>query len=288
VFLLSRIIRQLKKIQPDVIYFESIHVWNLFILSHLRFRCPFVSSIHDVKPHSDDLKGHLIKKITNIVAKRSDAIFLRSDFEFRSFCDLYPRFSHKAFFFPLSKHFSSFSPLTNESYVLFFGRMTQYKGLDEFYEIARKCPDVNFVVAGKFDDHSLSLKFQSLSNIKVIDRYISDQELFDFLIGSFCVIAPYKAATQSGVAIQAFQCSRPVIAFDVGGLHEQILNGVDGYLIPPGDIDGFAHQIQAISSLPFSEKNQMCKNSFDIGKDKFSSSNNASLFYKMLKEIHDL
>jgi glycosyltransferase involved in cell wall biosynthesis len=287
VFLLSRIVRKIGKIKPDIVYFESLHVWNLFILDSPRLHCRFVSSIHDVKPHSDGLKGRLIREITNIVVKKSDAVFLRSVFEYRSFCQLLPSFSHKAFYFPLSKVFKSFSPYSNGDYALFFGRMTRYKGLDDFFVIAQKCSRIHFVIAGKFDDISLADKLRSLENVKVINRYISDEELHQFLIGSFCAIAPYKTATQSGVAVQAFQCSRPVVAFDVGGLHEQIVDGINGFLIRSGDVDEFARKIQEIAALSPLEKNQMCKKSFDIGESKYSSSGNAPLFYDLLEKIHE-
>jgi glycosyltransferase involved in cell wall biosynthesis len=50
------------------------------------------------------------------------------------------------------------------------------------------------------------------------------------------VICPYKEATQSGVLMTAFACSRTVVASNVGAFSEYITDGVNGKLFEEGNV----------------------------------------------------
>ena len=53
---------------------------------------------------------------------------------------------------------------------------------------------------------------------------------------------------------EAMLCGKPVVASDNRGHRELIRDGINGYLINPDDIDGFAMAIRRILSAPFSCK----------------------------------
>ena len=46
---------------------------------------------------------------------------------------------------------------------------------------------------------------------------------------------PYESATQSGIAQIAYGFDMPIVATDVGGLPEVVLDGKTGYVVPQGD-----------------------------------------------------
>lgn len=58
--------------------------------------------------------------------------------------------------------------------------------------------------------------------------------MIDYFHGSDWSILPYTSATQSGVIVDSYRLSRPVIAFNVGAISEQIEGGVTGFLIEAG------------------------------------------------------
>ena len=66
------------------------------------------------------------------------------------------------------------------------------------------------------------------------DGWIGLDDLVDEVGASSAVVLPYRAATQSGAVRLTQQLGRVVIATAVGGIPEQIVDGVDGVLIPDG------------------------------------------------------
>ena len=51
------------------------------------------------------------------------------------------------------------------------------------------------------------------------------------------LIVPSKFDGRPVIVMEANACGIPVIAAPVGGIPEQICDGVNGFLIPPGDVD---------------------------------------------------
>ena len=51
-------------------------------------------------------------------------------------------------------------------------------------------------------------------------------------------------------AIEALACGVPVIASDVGGLPEFVIDGTNGRLVPPGDVDALASALRGLIEDP--------------------------------------
>lgn len=121
--------------------------------------------------------------------------------------------------------------------ILFFGRILRYKGLDHLLTAFRQLDPARFelVIAGEGEVPSIDAP-----NIRVINRFISDEEM-GALFGAADVVAlPYLAASQSGVAYMAFAFEKPVVATRVGGLAEVVRDDVNGFLIEPASPDPLA------------------------------------------------
>ena len=61
-------------------------------------------------------------------------------------------------------------------------------------------------------------------NVKLNNDYVTDEEMRKAFINCDWVIVPYNSASQSGIIIDAYKYSRPVIAFVVGAISEQVDN----------------------------------------------------------------
>jgi glycosyltransferase involved in cell wall biosynthesis len=129
-------------------------------------------------------------------------------------------------------------------HLLFFGIVRQYKGVDVLLravaQLRRERP-VRVVVAGEFWDpvDPYERLVDELGLHDVVDLrpgYVPDDELGRHLARADVMVAPYRSATQSGAVEMAFGAGLPVVASRVGGLAEQIDDGVDGLLVDPDDV----------------------------------------------------
>ena len=128
-------------------------------------------------------------------------------------------------------------------YLLFFGFIRDYKGLDWLLEAfgdekLRRFP-VKLIIAGEF--YTSSEKYLQIirdKNLKdhVILRtdFIAEQDVANYFGVADMVVQPYKSATQSGVTQIAFHYNKPMLVTNVGGLGEIIPHGKVGYVVNPG------------------------------------------------------
>lgn len=114
--------------------------------------------------------------------------------------------------------------------VLFFGRLLRYKGLDYLLEEFRRLDPGRFelIIAGEgniaeYDIHG--------DNIRIINRFIPDEEMAALFNEAHAIALPYVAASQSGVAYMAFAFEKPVVATRVGALADVVIDDQNGYLI---------------------------------------------------------
>jgi glycosyltransferase involved in cell wall biosynthesis len=127
--------------------------------------------------------------------------------------------------------------------LLFFGYVRAYKGLRQLLEamkIVLAEVTVDLLVVGQFwepraEYEALIEQLGIGDRVRVVDRYVADDEVADWFAAADVVVMPYVAATQSAVAALAFQQRRPVISTAVGGIPEAIEDGVTGLIVPPRD-----------------------------------------------------
>jgi glycosyltransferase involved in cell wall biosynthesis len=136
-----------------------------------------------------------------------------------------------------------------ERVALFFGYVRAYKGLDLALEALAAVPDLRLWVVGEFyeDRRPYEARIRSLGlgdRVVLEDRYVANEEVPLFFQAADLVVQPYRSATQSGIAQIAFAFHTPVLATRVGGLPEQIDEGVTGLLVPPDDAAALARALR--------------------------------------------
>ena len=148
----------------------------------------------------------------------------------------------------------------NSKVMLFFGFVREYKGLkhllNAFPEVLKKLSDVKLLVVGDFAGDKqdyLDLIGQSgiESAVEIHDGYIPDKEVEKFFAASDLVVLPYESATQSGIVQIAYGFEKPVIATNVGGLPEVVIDEKTGYIVEPKDSKALAERI-----ITFFEENK--------------------------------
>ena len=125
------------------------------------------------------------------------------------------------------------------SYILFFGFIRDYKGLDILMEAMTdqriRKRNVKLLVAGEFYNNSkaysdLEKTLNIADKILWFNDFIPDGEVTNFFSAADMVVQPYKSATQSGVTQIAYHFEKPMLVTNVGGLPEIVPNGRVGYV----------------------------------------------------------
>lgn len=136
--------------------------------------------------------------------------------------------------------------------LLFFGYIRPYKGLavllDALAEVRQRL-DVHLMVVGEFYDDEQKYRAQiarlGLEGAVLLNAdYVANDRVGVYFSAADAVVLPYLSATQSGIAQIAYNFDKPVIATDVGGLGEVVVNGKTGFLVPPNDPGALAAAIR--------------------------------------------
>lgn len=126
-------------------------------------------------------------------------------------------------------------------YLLFFGFIRRYKGLDLLLEAMNdervKKLGVKLIVAGEFyEDRAyydeIIERLQLKNRLELHTDFIADEEVNRYFSACDLVTQTYHTATQSGVTKIAIQFDKPSLVTDVGGLGEIIHHEKSGYVVP--------------------------------------------------------
>ena len=225
-----------------------------------RLNVPIICSIHDARLHSGEKswRNSLWRKLAFPHIRH---YVVRSNFSKNLLRETYKIEEEKISVIPLGiysiyKLWHKSKPEKEEDKnILFFGRLSPYKGVEILIEamklVCRKLSDVKLVIAGEPMPWYLLPDIPTLENncqIALIGRYISNNELCQlFQKASICVL-PYTDASQSGVALTSLAFHTPVVASNVGGLPEYIIDRETGLLVPPNDPESLAEALMSLLS----------------------------------------
>ena len=128
----------------------------------------------------------------------------------------------------------------NAKVLLFFGYVRKYKGLIYLIrampKIIKKIPEAYLLVVGEFWDNKEYYineikKLNIKDHVRIIDKYIPDEEVGIYFSAADVVILPYISATQSGVVQIAYAFDKPVITTNVGGLPDVVEDRKTGFIV---------------------------------------------------------
>lgn len=122
-------------------------------------------------------------------------------------------------------------------YLLFFGFIRAYKGLDLLLEAMadpRIPANVHLVVAGEFyeDQQKYDTLIDPLKDrLTLQSGFIPNEEVKYYFSAADLIVQPYRTATQSGISQMAYHFEKPMLVTAVGGLPEIVPDGRAGYVV---------------------------------------------------------
>ena len=283
--LLLSIIHRIRREHFDAIYFESLHTWNLPIMM-MSGKAKTYQVIHEVIPHEGDSQVKMVDLMNKAVVKFADTIVLRNKTYIQDLIDRYGIGAERVKYLELWRRYPSYTKPIHNGRALFFGRINPYKGADNLVEIVRLCPDIQFDVIGRVDPQMQDVVDQLAKekNVKLNNDYVTDVEMREAFIDCDWAIVPYNSASQSGIIIDAYKYSRPVIAFAVGAIPEQVDDGKSGYLVEAGDNQKFAAKLRETKKMSTEQYDAMSRDAYQYGSKKYATGGAVERFVALLEE----
>ncbi len=138
---------------------------------------------------------------------------------------------------------------TDRDVVLFFGLLRPYKGLADLLEAWRGIEDAELWVVGMPRFDVSALRRAAPSNVRFVERFVSDEEMGACFGRADLVVLPYREADQSGVAFTALGAGVPMLLSDVGGFPELAATGA-ARTFPAGDVEALHATLRELLDDP--------------------------------------
>jgi alpha-maltose-1-phosphate synthase len=235
--------------EPDVVHFQESVVDDVRLLAATRPRPGrYAVTVHDPSTHPGDrVRARWKRRVWLELVRRAGLVFvhaqaladeLRAESGTRAPIEV----------IPLGIDAPLHSPLPEQPRLLFFGRISEYKGIDTLLDamptLWERLPDARLVVAGKgrglpehrlWDDDRVTLRFE----------HVDEEEVPGLFRDASCVVLPYRQASQSNVGSQAKQYGRPLVVTELGGLPELVADG-SGMVVAPEDPPALAGALERV------------------------------------------
>jgi glycosyltransferase involved in cell wall biosynthesis len=252
-----RVGNRLQKEKPDVVIFKY---WLPFMApcfgtiirmvkrnKHTRVICIADNIVpHEKRIGDKPLTAYFIRSIDGIVAMSQsvydDILKFRANLP-RTICP-HPLFDNFGAKLTREESLAQLKLDPSFRYMLFFGFIRKYKGLDLLlkamaHPAIQKLP-VRLIVAGEFYTDpqpylDLIRELGLQEKVVLCTHFISDNEVAKYFCAADIVVQPYKHATQSGVTQIAYHFENPMLVTTVGGLPEIVPDQKIGYVVDPDE-----------------------------------------------------
>ncbi len=140
----------------------------------------------------------------------------------------------------------------HDGYFLFVGRLSEEKGIETIVRAAKLIPDVTFKIVGRGPQmERLHRLAEGLTNVEFLG-FRMGEELAQLYRGATAVLLPSRVHENFPLAaLESMAAGKPVIASHVGGVPEIVEDRINGLLVNPSDLHGWA---EAIMRLAYDEE----------------------------------
>ena len=173
----------------------------------------------------------------------------------------------------------------DDGYVLYFGRLSEEKGVETLIKAAQLCKEIKFKIAGTGPEEQSLQAMVERNNTGNIEftGFKTGNDLNELIArSSFTVITSkwYENCPMS--VLESLAYGKPVIGANIGGIPELIVDGNDGYIYSPDDHEDLAQKIKTLWDKG-SDRLDMGSRGRKKVEDKF----NPELHYQQLIKIYN-
>lgn len=254
--------RKIDKGNPDLVITQY---WMTFfgpafgnIHKSLKSGAKRLAILHNVIPHE---KRFFDGPANRYFLKHNDGFVVMSDVVMNDLLSINPDAKYLRIDHPIYNQFgagvskdealSTLNLPAGKKFLLFFGFIRKYKGLDLLLEALNLLDEEYHVIVageiyGSFDEYQALIdKYKLQDRVHMFTEYISDEEVKTYFSAADVCMLPYKSATQSGITAIAHHFEMPIIATDVGGLKETIEHQTTGLVVDRANGTEIADAVKA-------------------------------------------
>jgi len=140
----------------------------------------------------------------------------------------------------------------DKNIVLFVGALRKIKGVDYLIEAAHSFVDKDTYLFMVGRDDGLKKNLEKRAHELKIANYIkftgpvNHEDIPLWISASDILVLPSLSEGRPNVILEALACEVPVVATDVGGIPELMVDGETGYLVPPKSPDELSRKINKL------------------------------------------
>ena len=248
--------QKIRKEKPDMVIFAY---WMSFmapcfgtiariVKKDKKIKC--VGLIHNMIPHEPNLldklfPSYFVNTMDAFVALSGSVVEDISKFDKKNKPKCFsphPIYNHYGEIISRESALSKLNLDKEKRYLLFFGFIRAYKGLDllldAFADKRLRNYSLKLIIAGEFyEDEQLYIeKIKALGiepDVELRTNFIPDSDVSAYFCAADIIVQPYKTASQSGVTQIAYHFEKTMLVTDVGGLAEIVPHKKAGYVVCP-------------------------------------------------------
>ena len=249
---------RIKKEKPDYIilrYWVPLQAPCLGIIARLvkkNTNIKVIAIADDIIPHSKGIGDYTLIKY---FLRSCDAFVVMSEYVMNELKAFLPDANVIVLSHPVYDHFGD--KITREEslnrlnlpseirYILFFGFIKKYKGLDLLIEAMAnsrvKDLKIKLIIAGQgysdIDFYKELIKKKDLhNNIILRPGFVPQDDVRNYFCAADMVVQPYRNVSQSGISKIAYHFGKPMLVTNVGGLSEAVGHLKEGYVVNPDSV----------------------------------------------------
>lgn len=149
-----------------------------------------------------------------------------------------------------------------DSYIVYVGRLSKEKGIENIARVAKLLPEYNFVIAGSGPDEGI---LKGIPNVKLAG-FLTGDELTKLMGGAKVLLLPSVCYENCPLSILEAHClGVAVVTMNSGGMAELVKDGVTGTLVKEPTPEGIASALKETLKNDdyYNELKNNCKNEKD-------------------------
>ena len=281
---LVQLLWKIRRGRPDAVHFQWIVVppLDMLAMALIRAWCPLVLTVHDTVPFNGQKMSWLQRVGHDTPMRLAHRLIVHTRAGRQALIDRgvpsakIAVIPHGALRLPVAAP-PPVLPRDPRWTIVLFGEVKPYKGLDVLIEALAALPaearqQTRVVVAGRprMDVAPLVARIAELGLQPQFDLRLqrqSEAEMAALFAEADCFVFPYRQIDASGVYFLVKSFGKWLIASRVGIFAEGVVEGVEGALVPSGDVPALAAALaDAIARRPHREAVQVAHAWADIGQ----------------------